>query len=249
MVDVFEQVEEELRSDRYKRLARQWLPLVGGVLAVALVAALAWWGWDSWQTGRAEQASIAYQRGVEAAQAGNSVGAAAAFAEAEKKGNGAYRALALMQQAGLAVEQGRTAEAVELLDRAAKAAGDPVLADPARFKALLLVMDTGTLEDIEARAAPLTGEGRPMRAFALEAQGLARMQHGKMAEAQEIFAQLQYDISAPDSVRERARAALGQIRSGTAANVPAIVNALKNRPVEAPAQGQVPAVQPAPAAQ
>ena len=35
MVDVFEQVEEELRSDRYKRLARTWLPVAGGVLLVA----------------------------------------------------------------------------------------------------------------------------------------------------------------------------------------------------------------------
>ena len=34
MVDVFDQVEEELRSDRYKRLARTWLPVVGGVLLV-----------------------------------------------------------------------------------------------------------------------------------------------------------------------------------------------------------------------
>ena len=37
MVDVFEQVEEELRSDRYKRLARTWLPIAGVVLVVALI--------------------------------------------------------------------------------------------------------------------------------------------------------------------------------------------------------------------
>ena len=36
MVDVFEQVEEELRSDRYKRLARTWLPVAGGVLLVGM---------------------------------------------------------------------------------------------------------------------------------------------------------------------------------------------------------------------
>ena len=41
MVDVFEQVEEELRSDRYKRMAKVWLPVVGGILALALIALIA----------------------------------------------------------------------------------------------------------------------------------------------------------------------------------------------------------------
>ena len=64
MVDVFEQVEEELRSDRYKRLARTWLPVLGVVLVVALIGALGWWGWDSYQTSRASKGAEAYDRGV-----------------------------------------------------------------------------------------------------------------------------------------------------------------------------------------
>ena len=31
MTDVFEEVEEEIRSERLKRLARNWLPIVGGI--------------------------------------------------------------------------------------------------------------------------------------------------------------------------------------------------------------------------
>jgi len=103
VVDVFEQVEEELRSDRYKRLARTWLPVAGGVLLVALIAALAFWGWDSWQTSKADKASIAYDRGMESMQANNPVGADAAFTQAAREGNGAYKAMALMAPARLAV--------------------------------------------------------------------------------------------------------------------------------------------------
>ena len=47
VTDVFEEVEEEIRSERLKRLARNWLPVVGGILLVALIAALSWWGWQS----------------------------------------------------------------------------------------------------------------------------------------------------------------------------------------------------------
>lgn len=225
MVDVFEQVEEELRSERLKRLARTWLPVVGGVLLVALIAALAWWGWQSYQTGRAGTASIAYQRGLEALQNGDSAGAESAFAEAEEAGNGAYRSLALQQRAGIAVAADRVPDAIALLDEAASAAGDPLLADPARLKAAMLMMDTGSLEDIEARLEPLAEEGRPLRPFAQEALGLARLQHGKPAEARQVFVLLTLGQDVPDSIRQRAQAAISMIDNNTAAGLAAIVAA------------------------
>ena len=133
MVDVFDQVEEELRSDRYKRLARTWLPVAGGVLLVALIAALAWWGWQKMETAKADKASVAYQRGLESLEANNPVGADAAFTQAADEGNAAYKALALQHRAGIAVQQNRIPDAVELLDEAAGATRDPLLADGARW--------------------------------------------------------------------------------------------------------------------
>jgi hypothetical protein len=225
VTDVFEEVEEEIRSERLKRLARQWLPIVGGILAVALVAALAWWGWQSWQTSKAHDASVAYQRGMEALQSGDNAGAETAFAEAAEKGNGAYRSLALQQRAGLALASNRTEDAIELFDEAARASGDPILSDPARFKAALLVMDTGTLEQITERLEPLTEEGRPMRPFAQEALALARIQHGQAAEARELLTLLTLGQDVPEPVRQRAQAAIGLIDSETAAGLAAIVAA------------------------
>ena len=246
MVDVFEQVEEELRSDRYKRLARTWLPVVGGVLALALIVALGWWGWQSYQTGRAEKASVAYDRGLEALQANNPTGADAAFAEAVEAGNGAYKALALMQRGGVAVATNRIPQAIAFFDEAAEASSDPILADPARLKAAWLVMDTGSLEDIEARLTPLTEEGRPLRPLAQEALGLARIQHGKPAEARDIFVQLTLGQDVPDSVRQKAQAAIDAIDSGAAAGIPAIVRAQATIPAT-PAPTAPPAFAPAPA--
>ena len=44
MVDVFEEVEEQLRSDRYKTLALKTLPWVSGALLLALVGGGGWYG-------------------------------------------------------------------------------------------------------------------------------------------------------------------------------------------------------------
>ncbi|MDP3800807.1 tetratricopeptide repeat protein [Brevundimonas sp.] len=225
MVDVFEQVEEELRSDRYKRLARTWLPIVGGVLLVALVAALAVWGWDSWQTSKADKASVAYDRGLESLQAGNPVGADAAFVQAAKEGNDAYKVMALMQRAGIALEANRIPDAIRLLDEAAKASRDALLSDPAAYKAALLAMDTETLAQIEARLKPLTDPDRPLSPFAVEALAMARLEYGQTAAAREAFVLLKNGLDTPEIVSQRADLAIAAIDSGAAANLKRITGA------------------------
>ncbi|WP_374513620.1 tetratricopeptide repeat protein [Brevundimonas sp.] len=255
MVDVFEQVEEELRSDRYKRLARTWLPVVGGVLVVALVAALGWWGWQSWQTSKADKASIAYERGIESLEANNPTGADAAFRQAAEEGNGAYSAMALMQRAGIALDANRNDDALAHLDAAAKASRDPLIADAAALKAARIVMDTGSLADIEARLEPLTGDDRPYRAFAALDLALARLQHGQADQAREALVVLKNSLDTPPMVGQIADLAISSIDAGGAANIAAIEEKLGSLPAPeaapAPAQppaGNAPAAAPADAA-
>lgn len=216
-------------------MARTWLPIGAGVLVVALVAALGWWGWQSYVTNQADKASAAYDRGMTALQANNPSGADAAFAEAAKSGNGAYKALALMQQAGIAVSANKTEDAVKLFDDAAKAAGDPIIADAAALKAAFLVMDTAPLADIQKRLEPLADDKRPLHAFAQEAQAMALLQHGKTAEARQIFVQLQLGQNVPDDIRQRAQAGVQAVDSGTAPALAAIVRAAVALPAPAAA--------------
>ncbi len=242
MVDVFDQVEEELRSDRYKRLARTWLPVVGGVLLVALIAALAWWGWQKMETSKADKASIAYQRGLESLESDNLVGAEAAFVQAADEGNAAYKALALQHRAGIAVRQNRIPAAVELFDEAAAASRDPLLRDGAAYKAALLLIDTASLEDVQARLEPLIEDGRPFRAFAREALAMAQLQHGKTAEARSTLVVLKNSLDTPREISQRAELALASIAHGPAAKNPH--NAEPKKPLEAaPGAGRAPAAQ------
>lgn len=245
LVDVFEQVEEELRSERIKRFARIWLPIGAGVGAVALIGALGWWGYQTWQTNEADKASAAYQRGLEAAAAGNFDQAGQAFGEAADTGSRGYKALALMQQAALAVEQNKTEEAIRLFDEAAKAGKDPIIADAASLKAAYLLVDTAALDDLKARLEPLAGDKRPYAPLAKEALATVLLMHDKGADAREIFVQLQLGQDVPETVRQRANVAVQLIDSGTSGAVKKIVAEAIKLPAEAPA---VPAAQ-APVAQ
>lgn len=238
MVDVFEEVEEELRASRYKRLAFTVLPVVGGILLLALIAALAWWGWDSLQNSKADKASLAYERGVEAMGTGDAAAAKVAFVEAAKEGNGAYTSMALQQQAGLAEAANNEPEAIRLFDEAAKASSDPILADLAKLKAAYRVMDAGNLADAEARLKPLAEEKRPYRPFAQLALGMVNLQSGKTAEARAAFVLLTLGQDVPDAVRQQAQTAMEVIDSGAGANIKAIVEAQAKLPPLTPAQIQ-----------
>ena len=66
MVDVFEEVEDQIRVERYRALAMKALPWAIGIAAAALIVALAFWGWDSYSKSQANKASETYMAALEA---------------------------------------------------------------------------------------------------------------------------------------------------------------------------------------
>jgi hypothetical protein len=230
VVDVFEEVEGELRSDKWRRLAFRWGPWIGGALLLALVVALGFWAFDAWRTNAADKASVAYDRGVQAMSRNDLSAADAAFTEAAGAGSSAYKSMALMQRAGVALLRNQEAQAVTLLDQAGKADRSPLLADAARLKAALLVMDTAPIADVAARLEPLVKDGRPFQASAREALAMARVQAGQVREARSDFVILSLGQNIPVSMRQRAQAAIRMIDAGTAPALAQIVRSAGELP-------------------
>ena len=134
MTDFLEEIEEQLRSDRYRQFfIRAWPWAVGAALA-ALVVALAAWGYQTWRAGEDAQAAQAYASGLESVQKGDLNGAFTQFDKAAAKPSKGYKALALMQEGGIRMQQGKTEEAVELFDQSAQAAPTPRSAGTSRSR-------------------------------------------------------------------------------------------------------------------
>ncbi|MCC7266068.1 MAG: tetratricopeptide repeat protein [Caulobacteraceae bacterium] len=235
MVDVFEEVEEQIRVDRYKALAQRLLPWVAGALVLALLAALGVWGYQTWQERKAAQASETYAAALEAFSQQDLAKAGTLWGDVAKTGTPGYRALALMQQGGLKATENKTAEAVALYDQAAEIAPNDLIGDMARLKSALALLDTAPVTEMSKRLTPLTEEGRPYRAQAREALAFAKLMGGDAAGARGDFVVLSLLADAPDSTRERARAAMELIDSGSAASVAAAVKAAPAVPPASPA--------------
>lgn len=235
MVDVFEEVEEQIRVDRYKVLAQRALPWVVGALVLALLIALGFWGYTSWREQQASNASDKYSAALEAFSQQDTAKAETLWADVAKSGSPGYRALALMQQGGLKATENKTAEAVALYDKAAEAAPNEIVGDMARLKSALALLDTAPVTELTKRLTPLTEEGRPYRAQAREALAFAKLMAGDATGARTDFVVLSLLADAPDSTRERARAAMELIDSGSAASIAAAVKASPATPPAPPA--------------
>ncbi|MDZ4374175.1 MAG: tetratricopeptide repeat protein [Phenylobacterium sp.] len=246
MTDLFEEVEEQLRSDRYKQLARKVLPWVLGVAALALVGALAYWGWDNWRAGNTAKASEQYVAAIEALQAGDRDKALELWTETSKSQAPAYKAMSLMHLAAFQMSQNKTAEAVKLLDQAAEAAPDEVVGDAARLKSALALLDTASFADVEARLKPLMEDSRPYRMQAREALAFAKIRAGNLTGARSDFVVLSQSLDASQGAQSRAQAAIGLIDSGSAKDVANVVKAVQALPPPdmAPPGGMVGPAQP-----
>jgi hypothetical protein len=225
VADVFYEVDEQLRSARLQTLFRRGWPYAAGLIALVLVAALAVWGWRAHEAAAAGESSQRYADAMQALGVGDAKNAGAKFAKLAQDGTPAYRALALMQEAGLKVKANDAKGAADLYDQAAAAAHDPITVDGAKLRAAFLLMDGASYADIRARLEPLTDAKRPFRMLAREGLAIAKLANGRTAEAKGDFQVLALSPDVSDATRARANAALGLIQAGSAANLGAIAKA------------------------
>ena len=248
MVDVFEEVEEQLRSDRYRTLFLKAWPYALAAVVAALLIFAGFWGYRVYQEGQQAKASEAYAAAT-AANARNDLAAAErGFQAVSQSGPSTYRALALMQLAGLRLNANKTAEAVTLLDQAAGLVKEPMVADAARLKAAYALFDTAPLADLTKRLEPLSEAGRPYAGMAREAIDMKQLASGQAAQARTAFSSLALFPEATDDLRARAQAAVLLIDAGTyptAVRAASIAATLPPTPPAGPAIPGLPGAAPA----
>ncbi len=230
MVDLFNEVDEELRGEQAASLFRRVVPWVTGALAVVLLGYLGFWADTSYQDRNQAAASLAYQKGVDALEQGDNAGALTNFQAAVKPGAPGFKTLALMQEGDLRQGAGKPDEAAKFYDEAGASAPNAVLGDLAKLKAALALLDTTPLPQLRTRLTPLAAAKRPYAAFAQEALAMAELMAGKTDDAHRDLSVLQVSLGAPEDMRQRAQIAISLIDHGDAAAAVAAVKAAATMP-------------------
>lgn len=235
MVDFVEEVEEQLRAERYTALAQRVLPWFAAALTALVVGWLGVWGYHLWQDKNIATASVAYEKALTALTTGDQTGAYNAFDAVAKSGPAGYRALALMQQGDIRAMADKGADAAVLYDAAAKVAPNPIFADLARLRAALALMDTAPYPLIKTRLEALIGDKKPYTLQAREALGMAKLQAGKAQEARGDLNALTLTLGVSPEMRARVQSAIAVIDSGQAAAAGEAVRVASTLPPQDPA--------------
>ena len=211
--NIFREVDEELRGDRMRALWRRLAPFVIGaaVAVVALVAVNEGWSW--YHSNNAANSSDELYAAFDLVEGDDLAGAQAQLDQLIANGSGSYPVLAEFRKAGVLAREGKSAEAVAAYDALANNQSNAHLRELALVMAGTILVDSGSVSDVEARVGSITAEGSALRNAAREAMGLAQYKAGDFAAAQQSFEAVVNDGDTQSAVRNRMGYYLAQMRA------------------------------------
>ena len=203
MSDVFQEVEEEIRKERYRALWKRFGPFIIAAALLIVAGVGGWRAWDWYQNRQAAEMGTAYARAMTLVREGKGADAAAELARIGRVGPDGYRTLARFAAAAELGQRDRPAAIAAYDALAADTSVSPLQRDLAQVRAGLLLVDTASLDEIRRRMEPLTGAGGAFRHVAREAIGLVAWRVGDQATAKKWFDMILADSDVPSGVRQR----------------------------------------------
>lgn len=215
MPDIFDEVEEDLRAERARSMARRfgWLAAVAVVAALAGTATYVWWSQQHKAASdvTASRFIAATQQADKAAQSLAGLDRAAAsqaeatFADIAARGPAGYTVLARLHEAGLQWQLGQTQQAIATWRTVTNDTAAPqLLRDLASITSAEHLVDTGNPVLLKQSMEALTGIENPWRPMAQQVIALIDIRQGNMREAAEVMKRLMGDPQAPEGIRQMA---------------------------------------------
>lgn len=216
MSDIFREVDEDLRQERYAKLWSRYGKYVIGAIVLVVVVAAVVIAWQNVVESRREAEGQKFAEALEMARQGATEQAATAFNRLAAESGSGYRALSRLQAGAALVRAGRTDEAISVYDQlAVDGSVEPVLRDLGALLGAMHAFESSSDQEMLARLSPLAIDSNPWRYSARELQSLVFNRSGDVEQARVLLQALADDPQAPRGVRARAVEMLGVIGGGS----------------------------------
>jgi hypothetical protein len=203
VTDIFQEVDEEVRRERLKKLWDQYGNYLIAVCVLIVVGVAAWRGYQWWEVKQAAQAGAAFEQAVTLAATGKHQEAEAAFAKLATDGTAGYRVLARLREAAeLSTTDSKGAVAAYDEIAADKSAGQ-IIEDLAAVRAGFLLVDTAPYSEIRDRLEPLAAADRTFRYSAREILALSAWKANDVTAARQWIDMIMIDPQTPAGTRSR----------------------------------------------
>lgn len=213
MSDIFQEVEEEVRRERYEQLWKEYGDYVIAAAAFLIIAVAGWQLWRTYEQRAQVRSSAEYNAAMQLAQSGQTPAAAQAFGKLASEAPSGYAKVARLEEAGALLASGRTADAVKLYNEVASG-NDQLLADVARIRLAWATVDSSTRGQLQTQLATLLDPSNAWSPMAREILAYSDFRDGATAQALAEYKRLAADKNAPQALHERAAAMVTFLAAG-----------------------------------
>lgn len=207
MGDIFREIDEELRQDRYERIWQRYGKYAIGIGMAVVAAVIGWKAWQHYTTTQQQEQSLQFSSASNLLQEGKKKEAAAQFANLAEKASGGYKVLSWFHQAALRSDSGDIAGAVTLYEQlAGDSSLDGTMREAADIFIVMLQLDDAKSDGAAMlkRLEPLMKANGAWRHAARELAGLLALRAGDGETARGHFRTIADDLQAPQGMRARA---------------------------------------------
>lgn len=219
MSDIFQEVEEDLRRERFKKAWDRYgiYVIAAAVLIVAITAG--WRGYDAWQTGQARDTGEAFNAALVAAEDAQTASAAQALTEFAQSAPSGYALLARFRAATAYQQAEQPQQAIDLLrEIAGDSSVDEIYRSLATVRLGQALIDDGSTQEATSTLAPIAeNTSDPFNLAAMEMMGLAAYAADQTEEARRWFQAVEGAAGVGPGIQGRARFMLALIRQTSGA--------------------------------
>ena len=149
--DIFQEVDEEVRREQFKKLWDRYQAYVVAAAVLVVLAVAGWRTYDWWETKKAAEAGSAFEAAIALSDQGKHAEAEAAFNKIAQDSTTTYRTLAMVRAAAELADTDPKS-AIAAYDKiAADASVGPELRDLAALRAGAILVDGASYADARQR--------------------------------------------------------------------------------------------------
>jgi hypothetical protein len=215
--DIFREVEEDVRRERYEKLWKEYGDYIIAGAAFLVIGAAGWQLWRYYEQRETLRAASEYTAAQQLLDAGQTAAAAQAYGKLADDAPGGYAAVSRLQEAGALLAAGRPDDSLKLYGQIAQGS-DPMLAAVARVRAAWVIADTAPKSDVQTMLASLTEPNSAWNSVAREVLAYVDYRSGDIKQALADYQSLAKDRNAPASLHERSAAMATYLSAGGSQN-------------------------------
>lgn len=212
MSDIFREVEEDVRRERFEKLWKAYGNYAIAAL-VLLFAGIA--GWQVWERHDAQERAKVSDAFMAAQRITNPQAQASAMLDLARTAPKGYASVARLAEAGAMFASGQQGNAIALYKEIAANDNGPV-GSVARLRAAWGLAETASRKDLADLLAPLNQTGNAWRENAQEILAYADYRAMDTKSALAKYTALSVNAEAPDALRARAKAMAAFLKNGGA---------------------------------